>query len=416
MALHPPAHPDPSSPCGPAGLPGFVAPHPVRPPAPVAVDWAAVQEWLGTRLPEDYRLLAERYGPVDFGDFLWIHVPCADTRFDYGDWLRATHREARIARRALPRDERPAVHPEPGGLLAWGTSRAGDDLFWDTSASDDPDAWTVVVRHTDGVPGNGLLPWHRYDLTLTGYLRHTVREGWEAPSPPGPLIGPLPGTVARTAFLGTARPWTPPAPIEPRLSPAERTIALESGTGLDALRLLTPPPTRPRLGDGGWERLAEQLGVGLPGEYRRVMELYGAGCWSGWLRFRDPLRTHAPRFTAFVEEVLEAYESLREGHAEWYPLAVFPAPGGFLPFADSIDGDYLGWLTEGDDPDAWPLIFWPRHADQGPPLERGLVDTLLAWQRGRFATPGLCSFDEEDDPVEYAHFACWDDDEESPSP
>lgn len=390
-------------------LAGFTKPHAERPPEPVPVDWAAVEEWLGMRLPDDYKRLADRYGPVDFGEFLWIHVPCADGRFDYGEWLRQTHREARIEARELPEDERPAVHPVPGGLLAWGESRGSDTLFWDTSASDDPDEWTVVVRHTGVVPGSGLLPWHRYDLTLAEYLRHTVRDSWETPSPPGPLMGPLPGTLARTAFLDAAGPWTPPAPTEPRLTEAERRVALETGTGLAALRLLTPPPERPYLGDGTWEGLFDTLGSRLPREYVELMEVYGAGSWSGWLRFPAPLRTAAPRFPAFVEETLEAYEELRKGFPDWYRLATWPAPGGFLPFADSIDGDHLGWLAQGDDPDAWPLVFWPRHADQGPALEGGLLDTLLAWQRGRLVTPGLCAWDEEDDPVEFAAFEPWDD-------
>ncbi|ANP56796.1 hypothetical protein J2Z21_000128 [Streptomyces griseochromogenes] len=383
----------------------FAEPHAQRPPSPVAVDWPAVKQWLGTRLPADYKRLADRYGPVDFGEFLWIHVPCVRAgRFDYGQWLRDTHRTARIKARHLPEDERPLLHPEPGGLLAWGHSRDGDVLFWDTSTSDDPDEWTVVVTHQGAVPGSGLLPWHRYDLTLTGYLRHTVRDAWELPSPPGPLMGPLPGTLARTAFLDTAEPWTAPAPVPPRLTEAERRVALETGTGLEALRLLTTPPARPRLGDGTWEWLFEQLGTALPAEYVRLTETYGSGCWSGWLRFPEPLRTTAPRLTAFVDETLDAYESLKSGHPQWYPLATFPAPGGFLPFADSIDGDYLGWLTEGDRPDDWPLVFWPRHANQGPPLEQGLIDTLLAWQRGRLSTAGLCVLDQDDDPVEFARF------------
>ncbi|WP_234362396.1 hypothetical protein [Streptomyces sp. IMTB 1903] len=108
----------------------------------------------------------------------------------------------------------------------------------------DPDRWTVVVQHSGAVPGSGLLRWHRYDLTLTDYLRHTVRDTWELPSPPGPLMGPLPGTFARTAFLPEAGAWTPPAPVPPRLTGAERRIALETGIGLDGLRLLSPPPER----------------------------------------------------------------------------------------------------------------------------------------------------------------------------
>ncbi|MEU3668315.1 hypothetical protein [Streptomyces virginiae] len=107
---------------------------------------------------------------------------------------------------------------------------------------------------------------------------------------------------------------------------------------------------------------------------------------------------------------MDAYRQLKDDNPDWYPLAVWPEPGGFLPFANSIDGDYLGWLTEGGDPDIWPLIVWPRHADQGPPLEDGLIDTLLDWQRGTLVTPGFSTFDEDDDPVEFADFEPWDDD------
>lgn len=391
-------------------LADFTEPHAERPPAPVPVDWAAVEAWLGLRLPDDYKRLADRYGPVDFGEYFWIHVPCVEEgRFEYGEWLRETHREARIEARELPEDARPPLHPAPGGLLAWGTTRGSDVLFWDTSVSDDPDEWTVVVHHSGAIPGSGLRPWHRYDLTLTEYLRLTVRDSWEMPSPPGPLMGPLPGTLARTAFLAGAEPWTPPAPVEPRLTGAERRIALETGSGLDALRLLCPPPSRPYLGDGTWEGLFGELGTRLPREYVRLLDEWGAGCWSGWLRFHTPLRTGERRFVTHVDDTLSGYRSLKAEYPDDFPLADWPGPGGFLPFANSIDGDCLGWLTEGEDPDGWPLVFWPRHAAQGPALESGLIDMLLAWQRGRFVTPGLCAWDEEDDPVEFAGFGAWDD-------
>ena len=395
------AHPD---------LASFTSPSAERPPAPVPVDWTAVEAWLGLRLPDDYKQLADRYGPLDFGEYLWIHVPCVEQdRFDYGDWLRETHRAARIAGRKLSGDERPAVHPESGGLLAWGRSRGGDVLFWDTSVAEDPNRWTVVVRHSRPAADSGLLPFHRYDLTLTGYLRHTVRDAGQPPSPTGPLLGPLPGGIARTAYLPTAQPWTPPVPTPPRLTEAERRVALETGTGLDALRLLSPPPEQPYLGDGTWEGLFAELGTRLPKEYVELMEVYGAGDWGTWLRFLTPLRTGERRFVTHVEETLDAYRMLKDNYPDGYPLAVWPEPGGFLPFANSYDADHLGWLTRGPDPDAWPLIVWPRHTDQGPALEGGLINTLLVWQRGTPAVPGLAELDEEDDPVEHAGFQAWDD-------
>jgi hypothetical protein len=295
------------------------------------------------------------------------------------------------------------THPAPGGLLAWGSSRGSDVLFWDTSVSEDPNRWTVVVRHSHPAPGSGLLPFQRYGLSLTGYLRHTVRHSGVVP-----LLGPLPGTVARIAYLPTAEPWTPPAPTAPRLTEAERRIALETGTGLDALRLLSPPPEHPYLGDGTWEGLFAELGTQLPREYVELMEVYGAGDWGTWLRFLTPLRTGERRFVTHVEEALDAYRMLKDNYPDGYPLTVWPEPGGFLPFANSYDADHLGWLTQGPDPDAWPLIVWPRHTDQGPALTGGLIDTLLTWQRGTPAVPGLAALDEEDDPVEHAGFDAWD--------
>ncbi|MFR9794587.1 SMI1/KNR4 family protein [Streptomyces sp. MS06] len=388
----------------------FTTSHPERPPVPVPVDWAAVERWLGLRLPEDYKQLADAHGPLDFGEYVWIHVPCVqEGSFDYGRWLKDTHREARIAARRLTEDQRPAIHPDPGGLLAWGCTRGSDVLFWDTSTSDNPDEWTVVVNHSPGIPGNGLQPWHHYDLTLGDYLRHTIRAEWELPSPPGPLIGPLSSTVARSAFLPTVKAWTPPEPTPPRLTDSERHIALQTGTGLDALRLLCPPPEDPYLGDGTWAGLFDELGTTLPSEYVTFMDLYGAGCWNNWLRFHTPLRTGERRFLQHIESTAAGYRQLKGNRPQWYPLGIWPEPGGFLPFANSIDGDQLGWLTEGDSPDDWPLIVWPRHADQGPPLPDPLIETLLAWSRGKFSTPGLAPLDEDDDPVEFAGFESWDD-------
>ncbi|MEV7562649.1 SMI1/KNR4 family protein [Streptomyces sp. NPDC089795] len=223
-------------------------------------------------------------------------------------------------------------------------------------------------------------------------------------------MGPLPGSLARTAFLPDARPWSPHAPVVPRLTEAQRRVALRTGTGLKALELLSPPPAEPYLGGDSWDALFAELGTVLPREYVTLTQRYGAGSWGRWLRFFTPLRTrdHEQRFVVAVEEVLDGYRQLRASHPDAQPLAVWPEPGGFLPFANSVDGDQLGRLTEGADPETWPLVVWPRHADQGPPLESGLIDTLLAWQRGTLTAPGLPGLDQSDDPVECAGFDPWD--------
>ncbi|MEV4615811.1 hypothetical protein AB0K43_24950 [Kitasatospora sp. NPDC049258] len=148
---------------------------------------------------------------------------------------------------------------------------------------------------------------------------------------PGPLIGPLPGTIARTAFLPTVRTWTPPTPTVPRLTDAERLVALETGTGLDALRLLSPPPGRRYLGGGAWAGLFEELGTELPREYLTVMDLYGAGCWSRWLRFLTPLRTGERRYLQHVESTADAYRQLKAEHRSGIRSPPGPSPAGSSP-------------------------------------------------------------------------------------
>ncbi|SFT75507.1 hypothetical protein SAMN04487904_107166 [Actinopolyspora lacussalsi subsp. righensis] len=379
-----------------------------------------VEEWLGLRLPTDYKRLASAHGPVLFGEYIWIHVPCfqdgdierGQQDFDYGSWLHDTHRWARImARDELPESDRPVFHPTVGGLLAWGFGRHSDILFWDTSASSDPDEWPVVVCHGWEVihkspshpEAERHTEWREYGLGFTEYLKYLTDDE----QTPDPFFGRLPPTISRTRFLVSPRPWEPPEDTGPRLTDAERRVALETGSGLKALRLLCPPPRAPHLGGSSWEELFTELGTRLPAEYMELMETYGSGCWTRWLRFHTPLRTGENGFTDHVREINDGYRYLRDEFPEGFPLPVWPEPGGFLPFATSLDEDEVGWLANSTNPDEWPLIVHPRHDDQGPPLERGLIATLLEWQRGKFGTEGLPRFDEDDDPVEFAEFHPW---------
>ncbi|MGW5673555.1 SMI1/KNR4 family protein [Streptomyces sp. NPDC003860] len=346
----------------------------------VPVDWDAVESWLGTRLPADYKAVASAYGPLDIGERLWLHMPCAHAGwFDYGTWVEQN-------RRAAP------------GVLPFGATRTADTLFWDTTASSDPDRWPVVMHCQDDANA-GRDPWRRFDAPLVETLARFVADG-------------LRPVLARSAMLAEleATAWTPP-PRRPDPTPQQRA-ALAAGSGLQTLTALVPPPAAPQLGERSWQWLHERLGTRLPGEYVRLMETYGAGCWAGWLRFADPFAEDQYALAPWAEWYAKTYAELRADHPEYHPLAVWPEPGGFLPFADSIDGDQLCWLTEGSDPDAWPLIVVPRHADQGPALrDGGLVDTLLEWLRGRLVTHGLPPLSRpHEDPLDHIGFEPFEED------
>ncbi|MFI8765450.1 SMI1/KNR4 family protein [Streptomyces sp. NPDC053792] len=339
-----------------AAFAALFGPPPEGPAVPV--DWDAVEEWLGLRLPADYKAVAAAYGPLDIGERLWLHTPfTSDARlFDYGRFVEE-------GRRAAP------------GVLPFGATRMSDTLYWDTTVSDDPDRWPVVV-HVQNLANAGKDPWLRPGTTLLPTLTGFVADG----------LRPL---LARSGLAGgELSPWTPPA-RRPEPTPAQRAALTGGGTGLDTLTALIPPPAVPHLGAQSWEWLYERLGTRLPSEYVRLMETYGAGTWCQWLSMSLPRGTRHYDLAPWAESHGEGYRGLRSSYPEYNPLAVWPEPGGFLPFAGSIDGDQLCWLTEGDTPDDWPLIVIPRHAPQGPPLTGTLTATLLAWLRGELRTEGL---------------------------
>ncbi|MEU9086188.1 hypothetical protein [Streptomyces sp. NPDC048357] len=47
----------------------------LRRTAPAGIDWARVEECLTTKLPADYKLLANSYPSLAFGDFLCVGFP-----------------------------------------------------------------------------------------------------------------------------------------------------------------------------------------------------------------------------------------------------------------------------------------------------------------------------------------------------
>lgn len=115
------------------------------------------------------------------------------------------------------------------------------------------------------------------------------------------------------------------------------------------------------------------------------MATYGAGTWADWLRVRHPddLASEARR------QLSEAASSQRDDD--------------FLPFADSIDGDVLGWVRVGP-PDRWPVAWVPRHSDPGRAVQRSFTEVLLAWLRGYEVDDVFASPDPDADLVDQATF------------
>ncbi|MGW1494038.1 SMI1/KNR4 family protein [Streptomyces sp. NPDC002402] len=107
------------------------------------VDWAAVQERLGTALPSDYKQLVEIFGYGAFDSFLTLYVP--DARVAGVDIVGGPERRAGLSTLALASLWAPYdAYPVPGGLLEWGSSEQADQFFWLTEG-DDPDHWPILA-------------------------------------------------------------------------------------------------------------------------------------------------------------------------------------------------------------------------------------------------------------------------------
>jgi hypothetical protein len=121
--------------------------------------WEPIEAELGTVLPQDYKDFVRLYGGGYFMEFLGICVP------------ESQNANVRLVTRArivsgifssMDEDWPYALWPAPGGLLSFGGTDNGDELFWDTRGA--PDEWGVVVWD------RGFGEFEAFDCGLTDFL------------------------------------------------------------------------------------------------------------------------------------------------------------------------------------------------------------------------------------------------------
>lgn len=135
----------------------------VPPPADVAVhiEWGQVEDDLGVALPDDYKWLAEQYGPGSFDEFLSILHPSSP--FYPTRLVEAAERAAEILDQ-LHASGREKIPYETNDLLAVGKTDNGDTIYWVTDPQDTPNAWKVVAN------GARNTKWPRFDGGIVEFL------------------------------------------------------------------------------------------------------------------------------------------------------------------------------------------------------------------------------------------------------
>jgi hypothetical protein len=163
---------------------------------------------------------------------------------------------------------------------------------------------------------------------------------------------------------------------------------------------LLPPPSE-ELCVPPWEQSRAAAGLDFPSDYRAFVGLYGGGYIRGqdsWGKLSVYAPSVAPRrpgepagFQGFVAWHASEFASMFEGLDEdsWggtvYPM--YPAPGGLLTWGENEQGDLFWWLTEGDDPDAWPVVMWARGPATTYRFDAGMAEVLHSMVRGEIPSP-----------------------------
>ncbi|MFD1547323.1 SMI1/KNR4 family protein [Nonomuraea guangzhouensis] len=327
----------------------------IGPPTPAAfsIDWPGLEQWLGLRLPDDYKEFAERYGPVLVGEWIWVVVPHHSDRGGYFRQLDQRQGLQRSIRAGDPPSHPFAFHPEPGGLLVWGESRGSEYYFWDTSVSADPNDWPTRV-FTQSWPDE---KWRLVDAPLTEVLAARVSGGLDlgealpAVSPPyawnfAPLV--LKDVPERASFPG----------VPLALEVAGQAARVEAATG-------------------------------VPDDYAALVGEYGVGRLAGVLRLLGPGAPEGFDLAAEEAVVSERLRSRRAAGERVVPSPIAPEPGGLRLWGVFDGGETCWWLPVSAESAEWPVVLLDADGLGWQRLPYGATGFLDRWLDGRLDLPVL---------------------------
>ncbi|MHA6761480.1 hypothetical protein [Streptacidiphilus sp. PAMC 29251] len=145
------------------------------------------------------------------------------------------------------------------------------------------------------------------------------------------------------------------------------------------LRLLEPPAEKWVLPSP--EEIVRGYGTALPADFLWLMETYGPGDVSDYVRILPPVSASE---IGKVSGVCPGAAELEEGVEGIEPE--YLVHGGLFVWGLNPDGDSAFWSTVGE-PDEWPVVIFRRHHGPGEPAwsryECGVVEFLVRTFQGR---------------------------------
>lgn len=125
--------------------------------------WSKFEEEVGIIFPNDYKKLIGRYGTGGIGNFIWFLTPfSADRNVNYIERMNIMLEAYQISKSKLPEYFIHNVYPDKGGLLPWGYTENGDELYWKTDES--LDNWEIIIYES------ASPDYCCYKMSLTEFL------------------------------------------------------------------------------------------------------------------------------------------------------------------------------------------------------------------------------------------------------
>lgn len=144
---------------------------------------------------------------------------------------------------------------------------------------------------------------------------------------------------------------------------------------INELRDIAPPrlevAAAPTVQD--WTAAQAALNACLPEDYKRFMKTWGPS-FIGRFMFAFSPAGEQPggELVRNAEYVSGALSQLKAHHSHRITAPVFPEPGGFLSMGRTHNGDFIGWMTTGGQPENWPVAVWGDE-DDSPQVFEGMA-------------------------------------------
>lgn len=134
-----------------------------------------------------------------------------------------------------------------------------------------------------------------------------------------------------------------------------------------------PPPARDLPGHA-WEAVEQELGFGLPGDYKAIVDTYGPGCFGAFIHLYQPNASlPAINLQQQLRDAIWALQELKRG-GERMP---YDPRHELVPVGRTDNGDVFYWIRRSaTDPDRWPVAVNESRGETWVELEGGLARFL----------------------------------------